>query len=739
MTGEAAVRAMLRRSVVSGPAEAHVDGHAVTGPPLVDAFADALYRACYTGMPWQPAGGSEPDAELLAELARANAVRERWEHGWRFVRTAADGRAVAERGAALRGWWPGHWLRDDDGYGPPVGGTPLRLLHRASLDVPGGFWFFTAGWGGADPDARRVRVYFNVDRDVAPALVAHVTGRLDSLEVPFHLKVAAHEPMFVRPDCAVLYVEARHFAVVAVVGAEVVERVPLGGAVPPFSKPLAPGVGFAEDPADGRSFGERCCRLVAAGAYRAWERGEEDDDARLRAVAEAFAAAGLDLDRPWLASRGAPDRYELPGGALLVAADREAPGGDALLAAAGRIGARLCREALWAGDRCAWVAPAAVVIAEPTTDLHLCAVGPSLYDGTAGIALFLAELYALTGEPVFRRTALGAAAHAVSRLEDVPPEVRLGLHAGWTGIAHAVERVGEVLGVAQPGEPARDAVARLVPPPEAALDVVGGSAGAIPALLALAARTGDDRLVPLAEREGRRLVAAAHASADGLSWGTIEEPEDPHLFGAAHGAAGIGAALIELAAHTGDDRFADAGRRAFAFESARFDAAAGTPPDVRRWVTKRAGGDVFDATWCHGAAGAALTRLRAWQLDGDRRLREEAVAALAACRRAATADDGRDDVSLCHGAAALGEALTTGAGVLGDADLEQAARASADRIAAAMAGGDPPVCGLPSGHPVPGLMLGEAGIGHHFLRLVAPQRVAPILQLAAPVGAAAPA
>ena len=51
-----------------------------------------------------------------------------------------------------------------------------------------------------------------------------------------------------------------------------------------------------------------------------------------------------------------------------------------------------------------------------------------------------------TGEAAARRVALGAVRQALSRVNDLPPLARLGLHTGFSGIALAAARLGVVLG-----------------------------------------------------------------------------------------------------------------------------------------------------------------------------------------------------------------------------------------------------------------------------------------------------
>jgi hypothetical protein len=347
--GRAAARAMLRRVAIEAPDRAGLDGEAIVAhasasdPPILTPLADALYLACYAGLPWpreaSADGGAAAATALRDELAEANAGREAWQAGWRFAWWDVNGAAVARRGAALRAWWPGHWVRADGGFGPVADRTPLRMLHPATpaRSPQPGFWF-AAGGGGPDLEILGLRTYFGVGRATAPRLVAELTRRLHDLEVPFQLKVADREDLIGRRDAAILYTEARHFPALAVVAEEVARAVPLEPGHPPFTKPLLPGVAIAESPPDGASFGRDRCRRVAEGLCRAHARGYRDEEARLAAVAEAFAAAGLDLDRPWLGARESPDPYALVRPAAATVAG---PAADPRTAAAGPADAAL--------------------------------------------------------------------------------------------------------------------------------------------------------------------------------------------------------------------------------------------------------------------------------------------------------------------------------------------------------------------------------------------------------------
>jgi hypothetical protein len=211
-----------------------------------------------------------------------------------------------------------------------------------------------------------------------------------------------------------------------------------------------------------------------------------------------------------------------------------------------------------------------------------------------------------------------------------------------------------------------------------------------------------------------------------------------HLTGFAHGAAGYGHAFVELFRVTGDPWFRHAAEQAFAYERDRFDEAAGNWPDYRhRDVSEFTSGGHFDllrerlragtvfppytptfhVLWCHGAPGIGLSRLRAYEVLGDDLYRREAEVAAETTLSFARAEE--QNYSLCHGHFGNCETLLVAGRLLGRGDLlraaeERAARGQKDYEAR----GRPWPCGTIAGVADPSLLLGEAGIGYFFLRLL---------------------
>jgi lantibiotic modifying enzyme len=360
-------------------------------------------------------------------------------------------------------------------------------------------------------------------------------------------------------------------------------------------------------------------------------------------------------------------------------------------------------------------------------DVRQKSFGPDLYCGTSGVALFLALAAEVGDERLLRKTAEGAARHAVSHAKEVPPQQRIGVYSGVLGIAWSLLEVGRILGDGGWTERAvglLDGIADDIP--GAGLDVMSGYAGAIPAFLALARWCTRPDWVRLALRCGEELERAAVRSSEGWSWKTIDIPGQAglrNLTGFSHGTAGIGWALLELSEATGERRFRSAAEEAFRYERTHYSPEHENWPDFRDFLRPPGGnGPIFGTAWCHGAPGIALSRLRAWGLTADPQAREEAEAAVRTTRRALQAPDAaRAGFCLCHGCSGNADVLLEAAQNLGTADARETAEMigysgieqfESQRL--------PWPCGIPGAGETPGLMLGTAGIGYFYLRLAKP-------------------
>jgi len=404
------------------------------------------------------------------------------------------------------------------------------------------------------------------------------------------------------------------------------------------------------------------------------------------------------------------------------------------LEAANAIGAKLCRDALWSGARCNWLGDSMEFTSNTWAVAHR-SFGPDLYSGTSGVALFLAQLYQATGERLYRVTAQGGARQALSRLEDIAPAARIGFYSGATGIAYALIKVGEIFDDQSFIGEAFKILAGLTEddPSQQGLDVIAGSAGAIPALLGIHRKYGKEFLVDLSIRHGEHLLATARRSEIGWSWNTLNLTSQQDLTGFSHGTAGIAWALLELSRATKQEKFREAAEQGFRYERHWFSAEHGNWPDFRDLnspAPSEGQALSYGVAWCHGAPGIGLSRVRAYELSGEEVYRREAEAALqtTASLLSLPAYAGQNNYSLCHGLCGNAELLIYASQVLRNADYQSLADQVGEQgIEQSQQRGLPWPCGVPGGGETPGLMLGLAGIGYYYLRLYDPEVAAPVL------------
>ena len=365
------------------------------------------------------------------------------------------------------------------------------------------------------------------------------------------------------------------------------------------------------------------------------------------------------------------------------------------------------------------------------------ALGPDLYSGTSGIALFLDRLHTFTGERLFRETAEGAILQASSRIPHLAPNVRPSLYLGITGIACTLSLMGLE-------DEARHALKVLTQANglseqnyKNSLDVIGGIAGAIPPLLSLGRTLSDDTLIELGIRFGEILLNTARKSESGWSWNTMAvapERRLEDLTGFSHGTAGIAWSLSELFEFTKDSRFRTAAEEARRYENSHFNPQQANWPDFRYRYDPDStykDGPSYPISWCHGAPGIGLDRLRAYEILGCETLRKEAETAIQTTGAMLSFTKGAN-FSLCHGLGGNADLLIYSSMVLNDparmALPEQVGEQGIEQIERQDLRWP---CGVTEGDETPNLMLGTAGIGYFYLRLWDPRQIPSVLIFAA--------
>lgn len=242
---------------------------------------------------------------------------------------------------------------------------------------------------------------------------------------------------------------------------------------------------------------------------------------------------------------------------------------------------------------------------------QLVTLGPDLYNGTTGIALYLAAHARYANDSPSRDLAFKAL--APTRLQIAQPSASrwarglgIGGASGLGSVIYALTVISELL-----AEPSllQDALrlsnlfSNELISADRSLDVIAGSAGGILGLLALYRKTQSNEVLAKAIACGEHLLRQPRLGETGKrSWAILGISESP-LTGFSHGAAGFAYALSSLAKVSGRDEFELAAQECVAYEDSCYNNEALNWPDLRI-----ADKTVYASQWCHGAVGIGLAR-----------------------------------------------------------------------------------------------------------------------------------
>jgi type 2 lantibiotic biosynthesis protein LanM len=387
---------------------------------------------------------------------------------------------------------------------------------------------------------------------------------------------------------------------------------------------------------------------------------------------------------------------------------------EVFVAEADKIARELSDRAIWSGPGAAWIGIDWLGDSEVS---QLVDLGPDLYNGNSGIAVFLAAHSATAGCNSSKELALGGIARLRKNLRSrssarVARLLGTGGAIGLGSIVYTLAIMSKCLNADELLADAHMAAELFTDDLIAAdkkLDIIGGCAGGILGLLRLYRDGKSNDVLKRATRCGEHLLGQRRNGPQGRrSWsGQGSGPQA--LNGMSHGAAGFAYALASLSAATEREDFAKAAAECLAFENSSYDAERSNWPDLRNTAEP-----AWPYQWCHGAVGIGLVRIAMMKRGGlDRSILTTDIRnALMGSERAWPSNVD----TLCCGTLGSIEFLCEAGPILGRADLgELAARRLAAVLETAESTGD---FRWNAGNRRfnLGLFRGLAGVGYTLLR-----------------------
>jgi type 2 lantibiotic biosynthesis protein LanM len=367
------------------------------------------------------------------------------------------------------------------------------------------------------------------------------------------------------------------------------------------------------------------------------------------------------------------------------------PQSQELLTAACAVGDRLDFLALRTSTEANWIGLTLV----GGRRWSLSPLGWTLYDGLPGVILFLAYLGDITQESRYTELALLALKTLEKQLQQHQTQIKLiGAFSGWGGIIYTLTHLGVLWKESKLLTEAEVWLEKFQPliSQDQYLDLIDGAAGCLVSILTLYKYAPKDWILDHAIACGERLL----------------ECKEPGL-GFAHGAAGIAWALLELATISKMDKFREMATKMMLAEHC--------PNEV--------------AIWCNGASGIGLGRLSSLKHLNEEDICQDIYQDINTALNSTLKSGFGLNHCLCHGDLGNLELLLLGKQNLGDANFDIQIQQTTGMILESI-NQNGWLCGVPLGVETPGLMTGIAGIGYELLRLFAPDKVPPVVVLAAP-------
>ncbi|MCV9933792.1 hypothetical protein OIU80_16030 [Flavobacterium sp. LS1R47] len=384
------------------------------------------------------------------------------------------------------------------------------------------------------------------------------------------------------------------------------------------------------------------------------------------------------------------------------------------LETAWNIGSDLMKTSIWHDKSCTWQGYSFEPL-DGTYQPVIKTFGPDVYSGTSGIALFLTALYTERKDPILLKTIEGSIEQVRTTMYDA---INHGFYAGKPGIATALIRIGKVL---NREDWIKDGIDLLDSIPSNSLqsyeiDIISGAAGTIPVLLDVHLNFKKPEFLDKAVALGYLLCNTAIKNNNVWSWATV--PSQKNLTGFSHGSSGIALALLQLYQATGNSVFLEGAEGGFNYERQSFDVSQQNWPDFRDDVSNSTV-NVCGLAWCHGAPGITISRLKANQLHPNTVFINEMNIALTTTTNSIyhslMENLSNTNYSICHGIAGNADIILDCGGI----EYQKLAEAVGDAgISKYQDNNIQWSTGLSTGQYTPGLMMGIAGTGYFYLRLL---------------------
>lgn len=269
---------------------------------LIQALTNAIYSQFYCGITGgdisQNLPSKESREEFMKHLSEANTTKNGFDYNWEIYQVDASGNAFAKKNDELRWLQPNGYHFQNPNQKQAAVNTKVNLIKTNESKSTQPVFYHVFSNEMFPQEVEICRFYWNVKPDGAAKLITLVTKTLNDYKIPFQYKCLNHPDLYVRTDSAVLYVDKKHVQVVSIILKSIIKEIStyLKDVIPMFTHQIFKGVGYAEDPGKGMSFGMSRSSVIAEALVNSFLK-KENDKKRLNSVINFLDNKGLSIQR----------------------------------------------------------------------------------------------------------------------------------------------------------------------------------------------------------------------------------------------------------------------------------------------------------------------------------------------------------------------------------------------------------------------------------------------------------
>lgn len=265
---------------------------------LLEGLSNVIYSEFYCASEDRdlPPESYEARVDFVSQLRAANATTSKLQPAWMIDNVSQNGKVYASKGNYSQQVNPGDYIRSNRSEAVAAK-SEISLYQHHEYDHPTEVFFYI--FGATKTEAATpglVRFYFNAQPAGSVALVKHLSHHFNLYQIPFQFKCLNQPALYNRTDAAVLYISKNYadFAWECMARFYPSIQELLYPSLPYFTKLLAPGIGFAENPnGEKESFGQSRSKLIAEAIVQSHAQQKPKPEWKA-AILENIKKKGLD-------------------------------------------------------------------------------------------------------------------------------------------------------------------------------------------------------------------------------------------------------------------------------------------------------------------------------------------------------------------------------------------------------------------------------------------------------------